>query len=166
MSITSGSYANPPSFLVIGVGDNNTLFGYDLLQSQSTTAAVASAVFPIADSVFEMHALYGIDTNYDNKVDTWVAPTGDYAPAALTAADGSGIPSLCKIKAIRLGLITQTALMEKTNVNSGSISLFSDLASVSLNITRTITGDNLKFRYRTIETTIPLRNMLNATCQP
>jgi type IV pilus assembly protein PilW len=160
MSTSTGNYANPPSFLVLGVGDNNTLFGYDLLQTQSTTADVAAAPFAVADSVFEMHALYGVDANNDGKVDTWTAATGDFAPATLAAADGSGTTNLCRIKAIRIGLIMRTALEEKDTVSNGTVTLFSD---VGLSLTVTV---DQNFRYRTIETTIPLRNMLNVPSCP
>lgn len=160
MNTGTGNFANPPSFLVLGVGASNTLVGYDLLQTQSTTNGVAQEAFPIADSVFEMHALYGIDSNNDGKVDTWTAATGDFAPAVLTAADGSGSVNLCRIKAIRIGLVMRTALEEKDSVSNGTLILFSDVGQpVSVAIDQ-------HFRHRVIETTIPLRNMLNITACP
>ena len=44
---------------VIGVGDHNTLYSYDLLQT------TASPLSPLADGVFELHAVYGVDTTAD-----------------------------------------------------------------------------------------------------
>lgn len=160
MTSSSGNFANPPSFLVFGVGDNNTLIGYDLLQTQSTTNAVSQEPFPVADGVFEMRALYGVDANNDGRVDTWTAATGNFAPATLTAADGSGSSNLCRIKAIRVGMIMRTALTEKDSVSNSSLTLFNDVGlPVSISVDQ-------HFRYRTIETTIPLRNMLNVTSCP
>ena len=146
---------SPPSFLILGVGDNNTLFAYDILQTLST-AAVA-----VADSIFEMHALYGIDGDNDGKVDSWTTASGKYAPSALAAADGSGLSALCRIKAVRIGLITRSALAEKTAVSKSAMTLFENAAKY----TRNFSEDEQKFRYQTIEATIPLRNMLSTACQ-
>lgn len=151
-----GSITNPPLFTLLGVGDNNTLFSYDLLR------VLADAPIPIADGIFEMHARYGVDSNNDGRVDTWASATGQYAPAALTAADGSGMNDLCRIKAIRIGMITRTSLTEKDDVGDAQITLFPDLAA-NLQVTRNLAGGALKFRYRTLDSTIPLRSMLG-TC--
>jgi type IV pilus assembly protein PilW len=63
----------PPQFMVIGVGDNNTLFSYDLLNTTGDSTRLQAR----ADGVFELHALYGIDKNCDGKIsnDEWVSPT-------------------------------------------------------------------------------------------
>lgn len=160
MTTASGNFSNPPSFLIFGVGNNNTLFGYDLLQTQSTTTAVAQEPFAVADGVFEMRALYGVDVNNDGRVDTWTTATGSFAPATLTAADGSGSSNLCRIKAIRIGMIMRSALEEKDAVSNSSLTLFNDVGlPVSVSVDQ-------HFRYRTIETTIPLRNMLNVASCP
>lgn len=153
---------NPPVFMVIGVGANNTLFGYDLLENQNPTSAGAQVPFPLADGVFEMQARYGVDTNGDNKVDTWVEATGSYAPASLTAGNKAALALIKTIKAVRIGLILRTSLPEKDDVQaatSDSVTLFADL-SASLQYTRSFSGDAKKYRYRTAEMTIPLRNTI------
>lgn len=152
LATTSGSPASPPGFLVIGVGNNNTLVAYDLLQ------ILGSQPFPIADNVYSMHARYGIDTNNDGRVDAWTAATGNYAPAALTAADGSGINRICSIKAIRVGLVLRTSVREQANVSNTTLTLFSDIQAL------TVTLNDPKYRYQAIETTIPLRNLISTTC--
>ncbi len=160
VSTGTGNFSNPPTFLALAVGNNNTLFGYDLLQTLSTTNTLADQEFPVADGVFEMRALYGVDSNNDGRVDTWTTATGNFAPATLTAANGSGSANLCRIKAIRIGLIMRTALEEKDSVSNSSLVLFNDVglpSSVSV---------DPHFRYRIVETTIPLRNMLNVTSCP
>lgn len=157
--------ATNSGFLVIGVGNNNTLMGYDLLQSQNP---VNTEAFTITDGVFEMHALYGIDTTNDGKVDSWVSATGNYAPSALSDGSPLSISRIKQIKAIRIGLIMRTSQREKDNVNNKAagatvssapdkLYLFSDLG---LTLTRTLSSAEQKFRYRTIETTIPLRNQI------
>ena len=146
---------NPPVFLLIGVGDNNTLFSYDLLQ------ATANPLLPVADGVFEMHALYGVDNNNDGTVDAWVDPSASgssYALARLMTGDQTAVRLLQSIKAIRVGLITRTSLPEKTTVAPATLTLFSDVAGASF--TRTLTTAERSYRYRTIESTIPVRNSM------
>ncbi|MCX7277609.1 MAG: hypothetical protein NTZ15_09855, partial [Burkholderiales bacterium] len=65
---------------------------------------------------------------------------------------------LQKILAIRVGLILRTSLPEKdTATTASSLSLFSDLGS-GVTYTRTLTDAEKLYRYRTVETTIPVRN--------
>ncbi len=155
-----GNTANPPTLIVLGVGDNNTLFGFDLLQAQNPLDSTnAQQPFPIADGVFELHALYGIDSGNDGKIDTWTQATGNYTPANLTSGTAEALSRLKSIKAVRIGLIMRTSLQEKDDVAPASLALFGDLGS-SLQYTRTLASSEKKYRYRTIETTVPLRNSI------
>ncbi|MFZ6754304.1 PilW family protein [Undibacterium sp. Dicai25W] len=152
------SPANMPSFQLIGVGDNNVLFQYDLLQGGTFNTAI-----PIADGIFEMHALYFVDTNGDGIPDTFIKPdAANYDYITLQNGSAASIAILKNIKAIRLGLITRTALSEKVTVPTvtpGPLTLFSDLGA-TLTYTRKLLPAEQNFRYRTIELTIPLRNSL------
>jgi type IV pilus assembly protein PilW len=149
------SAGNPPSFQMFGVGDNNVLFQYDLLQGGAYDTPI-----PIADGVFEMHALYGVDTNNDGLVDTWIDPsTAGYDYATLESGTVAANNTLLTIKAIRLGLIMRTSLPEKAPVTTGPLVLFSDLGT-TLTFTRTLAAAEQNYRYRIIESTIPLRNSL------
>jgi type IV pilus assembly protein PilW len=183
-NVTAG---RSPQFLVIGVGDNNTLYSYDLLNTagDSTHTALARA-----DGVFELHALYGIDKNCDGKIssDEWVSPTDStYSVANLMSgsmqettnqpADAAARLTACstlttandylqKILAIRVGLILRTSLPEKEAVTLNNLTLFSDLGD-DLKYTRTLKTDaqdatrlEQHYRYRAVEMTIPLRNPL------
>ncbi|MBS0449402.1 MAG: PilW family protein [Proteobacteria bacterium] len=160
VAIDLGNGTNsPPQFQLIGVGDNNTLYTYDLLQTQSTPLQ------QVADGVFELHALYGIDTNNDGKISDseWFSPTATgYTPSDLMNGSESANSVLQKIKAIRVGLILRTALPEKAGSaqapTATSITLFDDLSSLSY--TRTFSSAEQLYRYRKLELTIPLRNNL------
>jgi type IV pilus assembly protein PilW len=148
-----------PQIMLFGVGPNNTLFSYDLLQLTDGPQAVE-----VADGVFELKALYGISTDTDNdgKFDTmeWVAPTDTRFNLAAMAKD----PSLMgRITAIRIGLILRTSLPEKTAVTSGPLTLFSGLsnaANLSLSYSRSLSTAEKVYRYRTLEVTVPVRNNL------
>ncbi|MBS1208094.1 MAG: hypothetical protein H6R19_492 [Proteobacteria bacterium] len=145
--------ANPPTFQVIGVGDNNTLFAYDLLQTSSTPMQA------VANGVFELHALYGLDTSGDGKIDSWVKPSGSYAYSALSDGSTNSAGLIATIKAVRVGLILRTELAEKSAVSAVNLNLFADLGS-SLQFTRTLSATEQKYRYRTVEITVPLRSVM------
>ena len=157
------SSARPPSFQLLGVGDNNTLYSYDLLQTSSTPLQAR------AEGVFEMHALYGVGSTSDRTVDAWVsAGSGDYTVAALSAGTPAAAALLRTIRAVRVGLIMRTALPERSGSAAGaassaatpatSLTLFSDLGDSKLTYTRALAGAEQQYRYRTLEATIPLRN--------
>jgi len=160
-----GSISNPPNLLLIGVGPsttgatNNSLFSYDLLQTSSAVA------LPIADNVLELHALYGLDTNADGVIDTWQDPgTAPFDSGTLLNGTITSRANLCKIKAVRLGVILRTDIAEKAAVTQKAITLFSGLspAAPTYNFTASATP-NLSYRYRALESTILIRNnMLNS----
>lgn len=160
-----------PQFTLLGVGDNNTLFGYDLLR---LSGADPDAAYEIADGIFELKALYaiGTDTNGDGKFDKteWASPNDKSYDLAAMNAD----PSLMgRIAAIRVGLILRTSLPDRperdpgqtqtTAVTTGNLTLFSgttDAAGNDLTYTRKLTDAEKVYRYRTVEMTIPVRNNL------
>jgi type IV pilus assembly protein PilW len=161
---------NPPQFMMYGVGDNSTLYSYELLQMMNTGAV------PVADGVIEMRALYGVDTGnpLDGKPDVWIDPVvgSGYAHSELTDGSQAAQTRLRRIVAIRVGLFMRTSLKERvtdrypgiapgTLVSSlppVTLKLFGDLGT-ALQKTRTISGDDLLYRYRTVEFTVPLRNV-------
>jgi len=152
-----GGTSQPPSFQVIGVGDNNTLYSYDLLQIAGTTAQ------PQAEGVFEMHALYGINStgSSNNKVDSWVdaSSTSAYSVSALSDGSATARGLLKRIRAVRVALIMRTSLPEKDVVKaSTTLTMFSDLSSYGVNLTRTLSTAEQHYRYRVVESTIPVRN--------
>jgi type IV pilus assembly protein PilW len=144
---------NQPTFQFIGVGANNTLQSYDLLRLDGTDASV-----PLSDGVVDMRALYGLDTNGDGTVDTWVGPgTSPYDYASLTDGTATAQANLVKILAVRIGLVLCNSQPEKTAVSPDSLTLFADLTS-DLRRTRTLSTSDQLMRWRTVEFTVPLRN--------
>lgn len=142
-----------PSLQVLGVGDHDVLYGYDLLQIATPPLRAQ------AEGVYVLRALYGLDTNGDNAVDTWARPTGNYSPASLGDGSVAASERLRQIKAIRLGLVMRTSLPERDEVAPAALTLFPD-ADAGLPYQVDLTGDARRFRYRTLDTTIPLRNNL------
>lgn len=144
---------NPPSLQLIGVGDHNTLYSLDLLQTSG------APLQPMGDGVFELQALYGLDTTGDQRIDQWVTPTGDYAVASLMDGSFTANARLRTIVAIRIGLLLRSSVQEGSAVAPARLRLFTELGN-DLTYTRTLTTAEQRHRYRTLESTVPLRNLL------
>ncbi|CAJ0775612.1 hypothetical protein LMG19083_00054 [Ralstonia psammae] len=167
MNLGNVGGGNLPGFGLYGVGANNTLMFYDLLQS----AGNGYSAVPLADGVMEMHALYGIDPNNTGNV-SWQAPTGAFDATTLSNGTQTAAANLYAIKAVRIGLILRTSLPERAQqfvgggsavtatgvVSPGPLVLFADVPGLAY--TRTLKGAEQNYRYRVLETTIPLRNTL------
>jgi type IV pilus assembly protein PilW len=152
-----------PAFEMFAVGANNTLLRYNLLQAQSTTTPNPSI---LAETVFQMHAIYGVDADANPKTPslTWFAATGaTYGSANLLSGSVAANAVLANIKAVKLAIITRSPLLEKpvppaTSVSPSSLVLF-DGSGLPV-VDRTVNITDVNYRYRVTETTIPIRNSL------
>ncbi|WP_426390869.1 PilW family protein [Variovorax sp. R-27] len=142
--------ANNVQFQLFGIGANNTLVGYDLLRSDGTDAPQT-----LADGVMEMHALYGLDTNTDGIIDTWKAPDTTGFDISTMMKDGK---LSRQVVAVRVGLILRSATLERDLVSLTIPEMFSDTGLKRDAVT--LTNDDRRYRYRVVEFTIPLRNVL------
>ena len=150
------SLGRPPEFVLMGVGDHNSLFTYDLLKTGDTPLQA------VAEGVFELHALYGVDNNSDDIVDEWVSPSDSgagYTVADLSNGSAEAAAKLKNIKALRVGLILRTSLPERDEVSGDSLKLFTDLGT-TLEHERKLSAEERRYRYRILESTIPVRNNL------
>lgn len=149
---------NPPQFKMYGVDANRQLVSYDLLNIDNTAASQ-----PVAEGVLEMRAVYGVDTDDNNAIDAWVAPTGVWAPATLRNGTAASSVNLRRIVAVHVALVMRSALIEKEDVQATTtFTLYGSLRPTGLatrQVSYTAAGDQ-RYRYRVIETTIPLRNNL------
>lgn len=143
-----------PAMQLIGLGANNTLVSYDLLRLDGH-----DRVMPLADGVVDLRVRYGIDSDDDGRVDTWVSPA--VAPwDAATLLDGTP-PSqlaLSRIVAVRVGVVLRNSTPERDAVSPTELTLFSGLPGLSH--THAINAADRVFRYRTLDFTVPLRNVL------
>lgn len=146
---------NNIQFHLYGVGDNRTLVNFDLLQGSGNAAQA------IADGVAEMRAIYGLDTTGDGKLDAWVDPGAvgyDIKTVMATPA------TMKQIIAVRVALVMRSTSKERDHVSPEELTLFAeytDAAKKSLAQTVTLSdADDQYYRYRVVEFTVPLRNML------
>jgi type IV pilus assembly protein PilW len=143
-----------PNFHLFGVGLNNTLFRYDLLLPSNGTENPSQ----IADGVFSMHAIYGVGAAPGELI--WTPPTGLYSAANLLNGTAAANLRLRNIKAIRIALIMRTSLPEKLDVSPATLDVFESTEATAPGTKVTINLTNARYRYRVVETTIPIRNAL------
>ena len=151
-----------PTFTLFGIDSStNSLVSYDLLQRPVN--GQAATVTPIADGIVQMKALYGVHTSSSDssadQIDSWVQPTGDWSISTLTANTSAAATAMGQIKAIRIAIVAQSRLPERStdySADKSTLTLFSDLdSSLQYKV-----STNTQFRYKVYDTTIPVRNAL------
>jgi type IV pilus assembly protein PilW len=101
---------------------------------------------PIASNLVSLRAQYGSDgSGADGVVDTWDQAT----PASTSSCEW------VRTRAVRLALVTRNAQLETSNVASAP----SWSASAAVPIDLSNDSNWQRYRYKTFETTVPLRNM-------
>lgn len=157
VSLLGNTAGNRPAMQLIGVGADATLFGYDMLRLDGNDAAQ-----PLADGVADLRALYGIDSDNDGLIDDWVAPTDlNFTAAALTAGTLPAQQRVMSIMAVRIGLVLRSDRIEREDVAPASITLFADLPA-GVQHTHNIAAGDRRQRFRGVEFTVPLRNVMLA----
>ena len=157
--------ANNVQFQLFGVGTNNILYSYDLLQNARLVQGLGGDTSqPITDGVVQMNAIYGIASTANTAV------IGDWrAPTLTTPSVGYDISSVMTsqakmegILAVRVALVVRGEYYDKQVVSPTSLTIFSgytDTAS-GASLAQTVTVPDTHYRYRVFEFTIPLRNTL------
>jgi len=120
------------------------------LALQQILSAASNAVTTIYDGIVQLQAQYGRDTNADGIIDVF----DEFVPA--TAADWT------TILAVRIGVVSRSALYEKTEVSPATIKLWEDsaLAPTTIGPVWTLTADERHYRYKVFRTVVPIRNMI------
>lgn len=128
--------------------------------TQTAFMIVAQAGLPVtlAENVVNIQAQYGVDSDGDNAVDSWVDATGAYANSATTPSAAN----IARIKAARIGVVARSALPEKPdpsvgcNITTVAPSVWVGGPAADL----TATPDWSCYRYKVFQTIVPLRNMI------
>jgi type IV pilus assembly protein PilW len=155
LSLLGNTTGNPPMLRLFGIGANATLFSHDMLQLDGT-----DSVQPVVDGVTELRALYGVDTNADGRIDAWLLPTAvGFTAAALTDGSLAARERLLTIMAVRVGMVLRSDRIEREAVAPESLTLFPDLP-VAVQHTHAIDAALRNQRHRTVEFTVPLRNVM------
>lgn len=159
-------------------GERGLLRATDLLRAAAGAAANDGS--SVADGVVNLQAQYGIDTNGDDVVDSWVEPTGPWLAATLRA-DPNRSTLLRQIKSIRIGLLLRSAQYERPDASGNCTTSAAALEATPLlqgtpaaagtpampaSAATAARADMLNyrcFRHRTMETVVPIRNMTWST---
>ncbi len=158
---------NWPEFTMYAVDQNLRLNSMDLLFGNAMPQ-------PVAEGIFRMRALYGVDTTAGSTLDAsgkpirtvnaWVAPNGPQWGAA-TLRSPTASANLRSILAVRLAVIVRSPLPEANpahpelaEVAPASLTLFDSVPGLSEIVP--IPAAERNFRYRVVETVIPVRNNL------
>ena len=130
---------------------------------RSTDLANGDAPVPLASNVVNVKFQYGIDSDGDGALDTWVRAEagGPWAQGALLAAP---LATLERIKAVRIGIIVRGERSDRRLARDFHWVLFDcasdDKAACPGRLEGSITGAATgSYRYRTLETVVPLRNV-------
>lgn len=178
------TYPQGQSWLVnLGASDRVRKVNYDVVNGvlRSTDLIAAAATpNPIVSNVVLMKAQYGIDTDNDTFIDTWVsARNAPWTPASVLAAP---LPQLRQIKAIRVALVVRSSQFERLKDAEGRDTVGTEAGSnvdLSGNFQTTLfncfgvvppacTGEipavtipgTANYRYRVFEQVIPLTNQI------
>jgi type IV pilus assembly protein PilW len=112
----------------------------------------AEPVNPIVGDIVSLKAHYGIDTDDDGAVDTWQPASGDVWSAASLPAQP--LATLRRIRSVRVAIVARSPRYEREAVTPGPLPLFDGTLALPL------TADGQHYRYRVLETIVPLRNAL------
>jgi type IV pilus assembly protein PilW len=154
--------ANNVQFQLFGVGTNDTLYSYDLLQNQLQVQGTGTDTSQaIADGVVQMNAIYGIEgTATPGVIGTWADP-GDVGYDISTVMTTPA--TMETIIAVRVALVVRGEYYDKNLVSPTSLVIFNGYtngAGTSLSKTIALNSTAQHYRYRVFEFTVPLRNML------
>lgn len=134
-----------------------------------------SAAVPVASDIVALQAQYGVTNtvgsvsasatptaaDYLNRVDQWVDATNNYGPAI--ALDDRN-----RIRAIRIAVVARDGNLQKTAVSQECTGIAPGLNKVCIwksdatpgNVNLNQIANWQRYRYRTYEVTIPLRNII------
>lgn len=127
---------------------------------------------PIVNDIVNLKAQYGVDANCDGVL-VWTDPVGAWSPAnlllplPLPPGCTPGTPSIRQMRAVRVAIVTRSTQFEKDVVTpqypnampSGKLGMFCDPAP-TCEVSMNLSADDQHYRYKVLETIVPLRNAL------
>jgi type IV pilus assembly protein PilW len=154
--------ANNVQFQLFGVGADNTLYSYDLLQNQLKVQGTgADTSQAIADGVIQLKALYGVSAaGAPGVLANWASP-GD-AGYDITTVMTTPL-TIQSIVAVHVAVVVRGEYYDKNLVSPTTLTFFAgytNAAGASLSQNINLNAAARHYRYRVFEFTVPLRNML------
>lgn len=143
---------------------------WDCSNTKYSSAADPNVWVPVAGNIVALRAQYGHDLTTKNPYSKIVNTYDQITPNS--PADTNGFtPSSCawaRVLSVRLGLVARSSTYDKTNPTSKAPVWSGSTVNVSNSPTNptaatfdlSVNGDWQKYRYKTMETTVPLRNAI------
>ncbi len=123
----------------------------------------AAVPVPIASNIVNIKYQYGIDTDNNGYLDTWVSATDvNWTPAQVLAAPPEKIN---QIKAIRMAIVVRSEQFDKTLGDFTPTALFTECGSaacpapLAITVAKSIAPQG-NYRFRVYENVVPIRNAL------
>lgn len=161
-NVTTGN-----NFSCMGVWNETqySIIANQLNRSGAIVTGIPSALFvPVVADVVNLQAQYGVSaTPNNNQVTQWVDATANWAPGVITVTNRN------RIKAIRVAIVARNGLLENNNVTTAAPIAWADVpvggaitvASPAPIINLATTDANWqRYRYRTYESVMPIRNIV------
>ena len=146
------------SLINLGQGDRfgRNLYSVDpaktTLTSQNLLPTTLAAT-PVVSNVVNLKAQFGLDTDNDGQVDTWQSATGNWSAANLPLQP---VATWQQIQAVRVAIVTRSEKYESDVITPGPLGMFCSPAPCAVSMT--LTSDQQHYRYKVLETIVPLRN--------
>ena len=121
----------------------------------NTLLPAVLAATPVVSNVVNLKVQYGLDTNGDRQVDTWQAATGTWSAANLPTQPAAAWQ---QIQAVRVAIVTRSEKYETDVITPGPLGMFCSPAPCEVSMT--LTSDQQHYRYKVLESIVPLRNAL------
>jgi type IV pilus assembly protein PilW len=114
----------------------------------------------LGDGVVNLQAVYGVAApgSTTNVIADWVHPVGAWSAGSLMDGSAASAALIDRIRAIRVVMVTRSALPERDPVSPDEYTVFADDESLTLTIERDT--DAQKYRYRVFDEIVPVRNKL------
>jgi type IV pilus assembly protein PilW len=163
----------PDTSLLLNLGAMNSAqtLRYDVVGGvlRTTDLAGKDAPNPLASNIVNLKLQYGVDSDGDGNLDTWVpaidaGTLGSWTAAALLAAP---LDNLRRIRALRIGLVVRSELPDRSIKDGFAWTLFDCDAIDKTKCPGRLTGfippgSSGGWRYRVYETVVPLRNAIRS----
>lgn len=118
----------------------------------------AEPVAPLVSDVVNLKAQYGLDTSEppDGVIDVWQDENGAWyqSLAGLKANPSAWLKEVRRLLAVRVAIVTRSGQYERVPVTTGPLLMLDGTVSM------TLAPDDQHYRYRVLETIVPLRNAL------
>lgn len=137
---------------------NQRLMTCSTLGAAASDCTVAANWTPLVDQVVALQARYGIDTNNDGQIDSWSLALCDDSGGACTPTFAERM----QVLAIRLAVVSRSPQFERNQVTAVAPQWLTDesLDAEPVSFDLTHLANWQQYRYRVMETTIPLRNVI------